>query len=158
MNVLPRKLAISMFTASLLATNGVLAAEVDLQIEVVQRGIYDSRSDKTREAPELIASTTIVPAAVGTEFGFEFDARGADGAEPVELKLITEFPSQGIYDPETQKTVFSDERTFRPVKGFRSYRGYSLDSSSELVLGTWTFKIVYRDRVLATQSFVLVSP
>ena len=76
----------------------------------------------------------------------------------MELTLVTEFPSQGLYELETQKTLFRDERSFRSLSELRGYQGYRLDSPSELVLGTWTFKILYGDQLLATQSFVLVSP
>lgn len=128
-----------------------------LEIEIVRSGIYELERGSS-EGPTLLALTTVIPAELGNEFGFEFNVRGTDAGLPVELTLVTEFPSRGLYEPETKKIVFRDERTFRSVSELRGYQGYKLDSPSELVLGTWTFKILYRDQLLATQSFVLVPP
>jgi hypothetical protein len=128
-----------------------------VEIEIVQSGIYEQERGSA-EGPILLASTTVIPAELGNEFGFEFNVRGTEAGGPVELTLVTEFPSQGLYEMETQKIVFRNERTFLSVNELRGYHGYTLDSPSELVLGTWTFKILYRDQLLATQSFVLVLP
>ena len=138
-------------------TGAAFAAEAQaVEVEIVQSGIYELERGSA-EGPILIKSTTVIPAELGSEFGFEFNVRGAEAGRPAELTLVTEFPSQGLYEMETQKIVFRDERTFRSSE-LRGYHGYILDSPSELVLGTWTFKILYRDELLATQSFVLVPP
>ena len=139
-------------------TAAALAAEaLAVEIEIVQRGIYELERGSA-EGPILRASTTVIPAELGNEFGFEFNVRGIEAGRPVELTLVTEFPSRGLYELETNKIVFRDERTFHSVRELRGYQGYTLDSPTELVLGTWTFKILYRDQLLATQSFVLVPP
>ena len=139
-------------------TAGACAAEARaLEIEIVQSGIYELERGSA-EGPILIASTTVIPAELGSEFGLEFTVRGTEASRPVELTLVTEFPSQGLYEMETQKIVFRDERTFRSASELHGYHVYTLDFPSELVLGTWTFKILYRDELLATQRFVLVLP
>ena len=151
-------LARQMTVASIALATATFAAEAQaVEIKIVQSGIYELErgSDK---GPTLLASTTVIPAELGNEFGFEFNVRGTEVGLPVELTLVTEFPSQGLYELETQKIVFRDERTFRSMSELRGYQGYALDSPSELVLGTWTFKILYRDQLLATQSFELVLP
>lgn len=56
------------------------------------------------------------------------------------------FPSQGLYELETQKIVFRDERTFRSVSELRGYRGYTLDSPPSVVAA-----------VMAATSFCKVS-
>lgn len=139
-------------------TAATFAAEAQaVEIEIVQSGIYELERGSA-EGPILFASTTVIPAELGSEFGFEFNVRGTEAGRPVELTLVTEFPSRGLYELETNKIVFRNERTFRAVSELRGYQGYRLDSATELVLGTWTFKILYRDQLLATQSFVLVAP
>ena len=144
--------------ALILPTAAMSAAEAPtVEIEIVQSGIYELESGSAN-GPTLLASTTVIPAELGNEFGFEFNVQGTEAGLPVELTLVTEFPSQGLYELETQKTLFRDERSFRSLSELRGYQGYRLDSPSELVLGTWTFKILYGDQLLATQSFVLVSP
>jgi len=156
MRLLARISAASIALISL--TAAAFAAEAQaVEVEIVQSGIYELERGSA-EGPILIKSTTVIPAELGSEFGFEFNVRGTEPGRPVELTLVTEFPSQGLYEMETQKIVFRDERTFRSGSELRGYHGYILDSPSELVLGTWTFKILYRDELLATQSFVLVLP
>jgi hypothetical protein len=144
--------------AFILLTGTAFAAEPQaVEIEIVHSGIYQLERGSAN-GPTLLASTTVIPAQIGNEFGFEFNLRGTEAGLPVELTLVTEFPSQGLYEVETQKTLLRDERTFRSMSELRGYQGYALDTPSELVLGTWTFKILYGDQLLATQSFELVSP
>ncbi len=97
-----------------------------MEVEIVQSGIYELERGSA-EGPILIASTTVIPAELGSEFGFEFNVRGTEAGRPVELTLVTEFPSQGLYEMETQKIVFRDERTFRSVSELRGYHGYTLE-------------------------------
>ena len=155
--LLRRKVSIASFALVLLATAPLAAEAQPLELEIVQSGIYELEPGSANR-PTLLASTTTIPAELGREFGFEFNVRGTEPGVPVELTLVTEFPPQGLYGLETQKTLLRDERNFRSMSDFRGYQGYRLDSPSELVLGTWTFKIFYGDQLLAAQSFVLVSP
>ena len=155
--LLERKISVASF-ALVLLTGAMFAAEAQaLEVEIVQSGIYQLERGSAN-GPTLLASTTTIPAQLGNEFGFEFNVRGTEAGSPVELTLVTEFPPQGLYELETQKTVLRDERNFRSLSDLRGYQGYRLDSPSELVPGTWTFKIFYGDQLLATQTFVLVSP
>ena len=138
------------------------------RIEIVERGIYAVDSDASDLAsgasghlngpPALLESTTVVPAQLGREFGFVFRAVDLEAGTVLDLTLVTEFPSDGLYDPETKQTVYRDERPFRSAMGLGGYQGYKLDSHHELVLGIWTFKILYRGALLASQSFTLVAP
>ena len=155
--LLGRKVNLASLALVLLAAAMLPAEALALEVEIVQSGIYElERGNANR--PTLLASTTTIPAELGKEFGFEFNVRGTEPGFPVELTLVTEFPSQGLYEFETQKTLLGDQRNFRSMSDLRGYQGYRLDSPSELVLGTWIFKIFYGDQLLATQSFVLVSP
>jgi len=156
----------------LLTTSAFAAQAQELTIEIVKRGIYDNGARNRAEGiaprsglgrhsestPALLESTTVIPAELGREFGFEFNSLGMEAGNVLELTLVTEFPAQGIYDPETDKTIYRDERTIRSASGLRGYQGYVLDAPSEVVPGIWTFKIMYRDQLLASQSFTLVSP
>ena len=157
MGLLQRKTSLASFALVLLTAAASAAEAQALEVEIVQSGIYELERGSAN-GPILLASTTTIPAKLGNEFGFEFNVRGAEAGFPVELTLVTEFPPQGLYELETQKTVLRDERNFRSVSDLRGYQGYRLDSPSELVLGTWSFKILYGDQLLATQSFVLVLP
>lgn len=48
-----------------------------VEIEIVQRGIYELER-RSAERPTLLASTTVIPAELGNEFGFEFNVRGTE--------------------------------------------------------------------------------
>lgn len=141
------------------------------QIEIVDRGIYrvERSSSQNEYSPEtgvdqwsagrpiLLESTTTIPAQLGKEFGFEFKPSGIQ-FQALDLTLVTEFPSQGLYDHETQTTMYRDERSLESIAGQSQYQGYNLDAPSELVPGIWTFKIMHHGQVLAAQSFTLVIP
>ena len=56
-------------------TAAALAAEAQaVEVEIVQSGIYELERGSA-EGPILIKSTTVIPAELGSEFGFEFNVR-----------------------------------------------------------------------------------
>lgn len=139
-------------------------------IEIVESGIYAAESESHPDLsdsegsrhldgpPALLKSTTTIPAELGREFGFIFKPVDMQEGIILDLTLVTEFPSEGLFDPATQQTVYRDERDFRSAMGLSGYQGYKLDSPHELVPGTWTFKILHGGELLASQSFTLVAP
>jgi hypothetical protein len=72
--------------------------------------------------------------------------------------MVTKFPSKGILNPETGKTVHRSEAVVHRAIGRTHFRSYTLDEPWAVVPGTWTFELWYRDRKLVEQSFTLVQP
>lgn len=158
--------------AVLLSTGSAFAGEATQpRVDIVGHGIYTVASDgemhaseyasgrihNSSQEPVLVKSTTDVPAKLGTEFGFEFQASGGAPGRKLELKLVTEFPAAGLHDPEAKQPVHHEEHLFKATVGLTNYQGYRLDLPWEAVPGKWTFELWYQDKKLASQTFTLAT-
>jgi len=104
----------------------------------------------------FVSEGTDVPARLGTRFGIEFRVDGAPAGEPVTLYMALTFPPQGLRNPNTGAMLHGTRIAFPNVKiGALSLLGYGFDSTWEIVPGTWTEQIWYKDRMLAERTFTV---
>jgi hypothetical protein len=110
----------------------------------------------TETSWHFVADGSEVPATVGTRFGIEFRVDGAPEGEPVTLYMALSFPPQGLRNPNTGVMLHGTRLAFPHVKiGALTLLGYGFDNSWEIVPGTWTEQIWYKDRMLAERTFTV---
>jgi hypothetical protein len=143
-------------------------AHID-SIDILEKGIYDSREVARVPTPELasgksrlladlklVKETTTIPARLGVRFGIRYKLVGEPAGAPAPLLWVVKFPEQGLRNPETNQTKPDDRVKLNRTIGDIHYRGYGLDADWEVVPGIWTFEIWQDDRKLAEQKFELV--
>lgn len=154
----------------LAALSGAAGAQTIDRIDIIEHGIYQTRTTRTEASPgtasgqlqmvtdiRLVEQTETIPARMGVDFGFRYKVYGAPGATAT-LRMLTIPPAPGIHNPQTGNTTARGEYTTTVTSGDTKYKGYGFDHSWELVPGLWTFEIWEGDRKLASQSFKVVAP
>jgi len=107
---------------------------------------------------EVIETTTTIPACIGTRFGIVFAVVGAPGATE-NIVEVYRFPSAGLRKPGLLSPIHESrfERTL--ISGNRDDGiFYEFDDAWELMTGEWTLEIRDGNRVLASKTFVVVTP
>ncbi len=137
------------------------------EIQVVDYGVYTGRVDRVLNVPasptgqartiwtDLAKQTTVVPAVIGTKFGFRFKVRGPLGKTAVRLRLQFTFPE--MTNPKTGKTSTSYEVSGDvPVGPDTQGIFWDFVHPWELRPGRWSMKVCSRDRVMAEKTFTVV--
>jgi hypothetical protein len=145
-------------------------ARID-RIEVVGTGIFQAEKTATERAPgtaagtrhilagtTLIKSTTRIEARVGVHFGMQFRIAGRPDKAPIRLLSVTQYPAPGLKNPATGSVMRRGENTLAATIGAVNYRGYLFEHDWELVPGAWTLELWHGGRMLAKQTFQVVSP
>lgn len=154
----------------LLGPCGVYAQSPVVQCaEVRNLGIYELEIEKEINDKNLaegswnvvtnirnIRTTATVPAQLCTSFGFEYVILGAPRGAEVSLRMVTRFPNQGLYNPDTRLTTYGHETLVKRTIGKPHFRSYTIEKRWEAVLGVWTFELWYRGKKLLEQRFTLV--
>jgi hypothetical protein len=151
----------------LLASLGAANAQVLQRIDITEYGTYTLETAKSAAAPgtasgaidevsavDLVQSTTVVPAQIGTAFGFRYKLVGTPKAT-VTLKNVTHVPEPGMHNPQTGNVTLTD--TFfqeRKIAG-EYYRLFHFTEPWEIVPGLWTLEIWDGDRSLVSQGFLV---
>jgi Domain of unknown function (DUF3859) len=162
------RIIVSIFLLALFSAGA--AAQGVQSIEVSDVGIYKAEMTggavtapgtpmgKTNlvNGVELMERTTIVPAALGTSFGFRYKIVGETDGADVNLKFVNHYPEPGLKSPTTGNTYMSGEYVLQRKSGLQHWKGYTFESDWELVPGAWTFEIWVGDRKMATQDFTVV--
>ena len=156
----------------LFAASSLHAQSLSVQgIDIKNRGIYEIEVQKKIDDKNLVGShrtivtnikrlqtTTNIPARLCITFGLEYRIAGAPSGAEVPIKMVTRFPKQGLYNPDTKQTAYRDETLVNRTIGKAHFRSYTLENEWELVPGVWTFELWYQGRKLVEQSFSLVKP
>ena len=105
-------------------------------------GIYEMRAGTEKGLPHFLGEARIVPAQVGTVFGFIFQLTGFTGTRLVPIRSVTKHPAfipKGATEPRTQH----EEKTFfKPINGVMKWPYlYRFDSKEELVPGEWSLAV-----------------
>ncbi|MEW6599360.1 MAG: DUF3859 domain-containing protein [Nitrospirota bacterium] len=122
---------------------------------------------------KIIEKTTRIPAEIGKSFGIRYVFRGTPPDTNIEhtIKVIT--PGL-IKPPEPEPEIYDRHGRRRPPRnaakpvsveqwqayaelGEPTYNGFGFEHEWEVVPGTWTFQILYKDRMLAEKSFEIYS-
>ena len=141
----------------------------DVRIVVLHRGIYESV--ETSKVPDshiatgtrglvkdikLVKETTHVPAAIGAEFGFEYEIDGAEEGQAVKIERVDIFPGDGLHNPNASGPRKSERFTIESAVGNTSHVLYRFDHEWEVVPGNWVFQLWHGGKKLAEVSFTLV--
>jgi hypothetical protein len=141
-----------------------VAADDSILIEIVEYGIYSAdltmtkqkseRGDKLAKASNIchVATTEIIPARRGMQFGFRYRVHGPDPGEKVALKQTLKIPSSPIEASEP----LVDSNTIKAVAGELNYTAFAFRGGWLDRLGVWTFEIGRDKQVLAAMAFTLV--
>jgi len=151
----------------LLAGPAVANAQVAQRVDITEYGVYTMQTEKGTVAPgtaagsidevsnvDLVQTTTVVPAQLGTAFGFRYKITGPPKAT-VTLKNVTRVPAPGMRNPQTGNVTLTD--TFyqdRNTVG-EFYRLFRFMELWEIVPGLWTLEIWEGDRALVSQGFLV---
>jgi hypothetical protein len=109
----------------------------------------------SRTPPTLVKMTDIVPAKIGTSFGFKLSIRDIGVQEEVALTIKLSHPPMkepGSVDTITTQELEGVADYFRPF-----VFAYGFDRDWELVPGKWTFQVYCRGLLLAEKSFTVVN-
>ena len=103
----------------------------------------------------LVSQTNVVPATVGTKFGFRYSLLPKVNAEPVKLTIVYIFPE--MTNPKTGMSFTRHEgRVLYTFGASATYVIYNLDEEWEAVPGKWTFQIWEGDIKLIEKTYDLV--
>jgi hypothetical protein len=166
--------AVSILLSFLIAATLSAAAQAQQvqRIEIRDVGIYDVENRGTVDAPgvpivhhrnisgetKLVRRSNIVPATIGTHFGFRYSIVGNPNGAAVNLRMVGQYPSGGAHDQTTGQTLKGWEFVSPAILGAESYYDYALEQDWELIPGNWTLEIWQGNRKLAEQSFTVVKP
>jgi lipoprotein NlpI len=136
-------------------------------IEILEYGQYEiGTSPAAPGAPDapgglavsLVRSTEIIPAEVGSRFGFRFRIEGAPQGAPVKISVVVIFPEPGMQIPG-KSTITPDLRYhFKTAVGETAYFSYLLEHFWQVMQGPWSFELWCQGRRLAQKTFTLEEP
>jgi len=161
MRILLSFLALAMFS-------DFVQAQKLQSIEIMEIGIYKAETmsvtaPSCTPASEVakvsnIRNTTIIPATLGTHFGFRYKIIGQPNGASINLRMINYYPQTGLHNPAVGYGIYRSEYVVQEELGAECYRIYGLDEAWQLKPGKWTFEIWEGSRKLAEQSFTLIKP
>lgn len=135
-------------------------------INIIEYGIYTA--DRTnchrdqlgvqrcdRSNIRHAATTTTVPAELGTHFGVRYQVTGSPSGVSVPIKVV--WLSPPLHSPTSAQPVTSNGGTWNVKIGDTTLQDYSFDDTWELVPGFWTVQLWSGDRKLAEQQFTVVA-
>jgi hypothetical protein len=136
-----------------------------VRIEILEYGIYTSQLvgiEKAQEAStgtvrtasdfRLIETTDHIPLSKNTQFGITVsyvDSRYKS------IEVTTKIVHPEMNDPYLKKetTISKNKRTIR--SGVPIHRSYLLEEDFEMVRGSWTFEIWYKNQLVCSKTFTL---
>lgn len=154
----------------------IAAFEVQAQVcelaeaTIVDYGIYQQKSSgkKTSQkevvtgyntiiyGKKLIRQTNSIPGSLGLNFGFRYSLKCREKMPgTVLVKIQVHHPS--IKNPKTAKAFkVSQWEDDASTSKINIHSGWNFDESWEIVLGVWTIRVIYQDKILAEKIFQIV--
>ncbi len=167
------------FTVLLLIVAGTAASKTShnvnekslkdiIRLEILDAGIYKAVRQKKIKNPNspqshyshvveinLTEKTRIIPAKIGTAFGFRYKLSSQGLHDKVKLTTVINFPTPGIKNPDSGEVFLVEEYSeIKSINGTR-FCAYSLSKDWEVVSGAWRFRIYYKDELLADEKFTV---
>lgn len=144
--------------------NQVMAASqipVD-SAEITHFGYVDGRTNREfcflghGEKSSLIHATETIPAGLGNSFGIKYVLKSTSKKYSY-VPLLAQYVHPPITSPLTGEVVTTEELPSYAYVGEEQSMGWNLDYERELVPGDWTFRVIYKDRVLAEKTFHVIA-
>lgn len=146
------------------------AADVSAVVITHYGTIQDKGVDRTVKAPgtisgrvtlmkdaRLVEQTDRIPATMGTQFGVFYNVIGEP--EGAKVPLTIKFTTPGLRGPGAKEPRYVEQWEATSEIGEKvSWTYYAFEHEWELVPGTWTIELYYKDRKLAEQSFEVYKP
>ena len=104
----------------------------------------------------FLSEGTVLNAKQGIAFGFEYKIIGIPKAVSIPLKAVVIYPKQGLTNPRTHQTKYSDSFVVPRSIEEDHVSYYKLSEPWEVQPGRWTFELWYQNRKLTEQSFDLI--
>lgn len=138
------------------------------RVSVFERGIYRASGGgspiavssfgsvtKVRDV-SLVQSTTTIFARKSLRFGLRYVIAGSPSGAPVDIRLVTRFPTGGVLDPVAGTRHYASEYNIRGAIGVPAYREFMFDQSWEIVAGEWVFEFWQAGRNIGSQRFCVL--
>ncbi|XOV88561.1 MAG: DUF3859 domain-containing protein [Pseudomonadota bacterium] len=143
----------------------------DLQIraaEITGYGIFEAASSQRQtgfsaRAPaadavkgvRFVEFTNTIPAALGTNFGFQYIINSSPRGAEMNVTNIIRFPGEGLKRPGGRS--WTESRENRKIRiGHRDFYGYAFDEPWEMVPGEWVFEVWHNNARLIRKTFTVV--
>jgi len=135
--------------------------------DILDHGIYSTTLVSTVKNPDsptsqvltqttkLISATQMIPAKIGTTFGFHFIIHGNPKGVRANLRAVFLFPPMTNATTGQAYTRFEANIT-APLEDNNAAMYYDLTHTWEVVPGKWTFQIFDHDKKLLEEEFTLV--
>jgi hypothetical protein len=142
------------------------AATTVSNFEVVEYGLVTAKEKKWKKTEDenfgrthiikninIEEQTINVPAKIGTRFGMRYLVQGEPKGRSITVQYVGLHPE--LSNPRTGKT-FSSYKYEKKVKiGETNYMGFTFDHDWELKEGKWTLQVLYQDKIMAEQTFII---
>jgi len=103
---------------------------------------------------DLKTETRKVPLIKGIEFGIKYELQIKQ--EYVDVRQVVKYPSVGLKNPETGKTLYSSYIIQRlSPGGHTGLSTYKLNEPWEMVSGEWIFEIIVNNETLIKETVVV---
>jgi len=146
-------------------------AQEATHVDVLEYGLYEIgpsvgefappnmgyRHESISEARHL-QTTRTVPGQVGVAFGVRYRVEGTDPGAVVPIRIVIQFPEQGLYSHDYRDTLYVDEFDSFAVLGEEDYSGISFDEEWEIEPGFWTIEFWSGDTKIGEEKFEVITP
>lgn len=105
--------------------------------------------DISKTTINYLNETTNVPAKIGTRFGYSYQTSGMLSNHKVKIKKVFKHPQFKGQKGFTRKSHYTTDDS----GSFEAMIGYGFDEPFELVPGTWTLEIWFKNKLLISKSF-----
>jgi len=124
----------------------------DYRAVIIDYGLYVAKDIKTKKTDygtsaiskveKLLKQTDLVPARIGTTFGFRYEIMGNPDEGLVELIVKAIIPEPGLTNPETGKTFHDLTFLKKKVKiGMTHHEFLTFEEKWDLVPGKWKIQL-----------------
>ena len=150
-------------------SSGMKKLTIVERADVVEYGIYNMTAQgaqpqegqpapnyKEAQGPTLITKTDVIPAVLGTSFGFKFKIAGSPSGSELVVTVKNYYPS--LQKPGSEEIIREQQYQYKYKIRETGYVGYTLEQDWELAQGDWKFQIYYEDKLLVEKSFIVYKP
>jgi len=130
---------------------GIITGEIVTKRELPSNPAFTySESSNTKVEKQ----TTIIPARLGTRFGFFYMIHGEPKGRLVPIDLVYHVP--GLRNPKDGKVHTLIKHSERRKAGTETYAAFIFMKERDLVPGTYLIQIVYQGSVVLEKTFTIV--